>query len=107
MALYLLIVNLFETLECEFVPKGRITIPKCKALPLGQIHVPRFLQNRTLCVGGAWRRWRGGDLSSSLLASASYIYYILRSCLCKRGHDDTKAKAAANVVYFAAAALLL
>ena len=54
-----------EALECELVPKGRIPIPKCKALPLGQIHVPRFLQNRTLCVGsarraaacgGVWRR---------------------------------------------------
>ena len=36
-------------------------LPKCKALPLGQIHVPFFLQYRTLCVGGArrggvWRR---------------------------------------------------
>jgi hypothetical protein len=67
-----------------------------------------------LCVGiGGVRRRRqratacGSDLSSCLLASASYIYYIVRSCFCKRGHDDTKTKAAANVVYFAAAALLL
>ena len=79
------IVNLLEScrMQCEFPPKGRIAIqPKCKALPLGQIHVPCFLQNRTLCVGEAWRCVAaqggarlaaacGGDLSSSLLGSAS------------------------------------
>ena len=43
---------------CEFVPKGCIPTPKCKALPLGQIHVPRFLQNRTLCAATATRRRR-------------------------------------------------